>query len=64
MDQLEEAKVAVPNKENNQSQNTHFDSDPPLGMVLFMSNPHCCIDHKEEVSVQKANVVQDECRSL
>ena len=64
MEEFEEAEITVPYQENKQAQSCQFDANPPLGMILLISDSHGHIHHQEIVGMQKTNVVENVGRPL
>jgi len=53
VDKFEEAKVAIPNQINNNTQDCKFVADPPLGIIMFVSNPHDDVHHERPEGAAK-----------
>mmetsp|Transcript_9511 Transcript_9511/g.23677 ORF Transcript_9511/g.23677 Transcript_9511/m.23677 type:complete len:200 (-) Transcript_9511:515-1114(-) len=64
MDQLEKPEVTVPNQENEHTEDSKLDSDPPFGVILFVFEPHDDVHHEKIIRVQEADVVENKGCSL
>mmetsp|Transcript_2495 Transcript_2495/g.5594 ORF Transcript_2495/g.5594 Transcript_2495/m.5594 type:complete len:282 (+) Transcript_2495:581-1426(+) len=61
---LEESEVTIPNQINNNTQYHKLDADPPLGVIVLLSDPHHDVNHEKIVGVQETDVVQNKGCSL
>jgi hypothetical protein len=64
MNELKDPTIQVPNEKYDERQHAQFESHSPHGIVDVLGDAHGQIDHEKEVRVQKANVVENVCRSL
>lgn len=51
--------ITIPQKINDQCKHSQFGTDEPFGIILFFPDKHDSIHHKEEVGVQRTDVVED-----